>query len=125
MIDRRTKIDLSINNFTLAGVSLADTWLTRLVGLLRTDKTAFKGLLISPCSSVHTIGMRYAIDVIFIDGNRRVSKLCKNIEPMRFCFGTHDTTSTLELPTGTIEALGLNIGDEISTVKKRRAEEFV
>jgi len=41
------------------------------------------GLLLSPCNAVHTFGMRYGIDVAFIDREGRVLRLVRNLRPWR------------------------------------------
>ena len=51
---------------------IARSWLARLRGLLGTSELpADEGLWLSPCNSVHSLGMRYAIDVIFLNRELR------------------------------------------------------
>ena len=60
----------------------ADTLLSRLKGLLGTDSLpAGQGLLIKPCNSVHMIGMKYAIDVVFVDSQFAVLKTVSCLKP--------------------------------------------
>ncbi len=57
-------------------VEVADTSWTRMRGLLgRAGLDAGAGLWIKPSSGVHMIGMKFAIDVIGLDKDRRVIKL--------------------------------------------------
>jgi len=92
----------------------ANTWMKRLVGLL-SEKTmkSGDGLWILPCRSIHTIGMRFPIDVVFLDQNNRVKKLGKAIRPFRFCSAMKGTKSVLELPVGAITEAGLQPGDTL------------
>ncbi len=113
MTARYNMIDLVINRHKLTNIGLADNWFARLRGLLSTKEHEFTGLLITKCSSVHTIGMRYPIDIVFIDKTKRVVKVEENVKPLRLCFGTSDTFSTLELPVGTIAKLNVVVGDVI------------
>jgi len=92
----------------------ADTWIKRLVGLLPEKKmNPGHGLWILPCNSIHTIGMNFPIDVVFLDKNHRIKKLGKSIRPYRFCSSLKGTKSVLELPVGAISAAGLQRGDKL------------
>ena len=52
----------------------ANSFLTRLVGLIGTKEPfAEKVLYIKPCSGIHTVGMKYPIDVVFLDKNNKGS----------------------------------------------------
>jgi uncharacterized protein len=93
-------------------VKIADHFLARLVGLL--NKRGLEpgaGLLIEPCSSIHTFGMRFPIDVLALDRDYRVLGIWKDIRPWRvkvFSGGTH---RVLELGSGTLNAIDVQIGD--------------
>lgn len=92
----------------------ADTWWRRAVGLLTT--TALHdpcGLWIAPCGSVHTFGMRYAIDVVFLDRDNRVLKVVPRLRPWRMA-GAARAVATLELREGLAEPLGLRPGLQLS-----------
>ena len=54
------------------------------------------GLLLSPCWAVHTIGMRYAIDVAFIDARGRVLRLARKVPPGRL-LACRSATAVVEL----------------------------
>lgn len=63
-------------------IGLADTFLTRLCGLLgKNGLEPGSGILIRPSSGVHTIGMRFAIDVVGLDKNLRVLKVWRRLPP--------------------------------------------
>jgi uncharacterized protein len=65
-------------------VSMADTLLARLRGLLgRPALDGHEGLLLRPCNMVHTLGMRYPIDVVFLDRSGRVLKVSDTLLPGR------------------------------------------
>jgi uncharacterized membrane protein (UPF0127 family) len=94
-------------------IRLALSWSHRAIGLLTTAHLDDpRGLWISPCNSVHTLGMRYAIDVVFLDKQGRAKKLVRRLKPMRavICFGAH---SALELRVGAIDDLSIQPGDQI------------
>ncbi|GLQ96506.1 DUF192 domain-containing protein [Dyella mobilis] len=94
---------------------LADTALSRLRGLLgRTPLApdAGEGLLLKPCGSVHTFGMHYPIDVVYLDAEGGVLTTRENMLPTRTsaCRGARQT---LELFAGGIEILRLRRGDRL------------
>jgi uncharacterized protein len=80
-------------------IPVADTRLSRLLGLaLLARERAGPGLLIPRCRSVHTLGMRFPLDLIFLDGNGGVLELHRGVPPGRFtrCPGA---IAVLELPS--------------------------
>ena len=67
-------------------------------GLLGRDGLApGAGLLIVPCSSIHTFWMRFAIDVLFLSRDGRVRKIARAVPPWRIAFGL-GSFAVLELP---------------------------
>ncbi len=95
-------------------IEYADTWLSRLVGLLADSSLKkHEALWLSPCKSVHTIGMRFSIDVVFLDKYNRIKKLGESVKPFRFCKAAKGTHSVLELPSGIIQSAGLQRGDKL------------
>lgn len=86
----------------------------RMRGLLfRPPLEADEVLLISPCNSVHMFGMRYAIDVAFLDPSNQVMKLVPHLKPwkMAACRGSR---SVLELPYNGIAHLGMSVGTRVA-----------
>lgn len=87
---------------------------SRMRGLLGTTSLPSKhALWLRPCASIHTIGMRYAIDALFLDKKKRVVKVAENIKPMRLCWAPLSTQSVLELRAGSIKESGVGVGDEL------------
>lgn len=87
----------------------------RLVGLLgRSALESGEALLLDPCTSVHTAFMRFPIDVIYLDRDKRVVKTSPNLKPFRMSGVLRGGRSVIELPTGIIESTGTVAGDEIS-----------
>ena len=71
---------------TLDGVSypVATTFGARLLGLALLDRcSAGPGLLIPACSSIHTFGMRFALDVAFLDRDDGVLMRHASVPPLR------------------------------------------
>ena len=93
-------------------VEVAETSLRRMKGLLgREGLSAGAGLWIKPSSGVHTVGMKFAIDVIGLDGDRRVVKLWQNLAPHRVTSVSAKLRSVVELSAGRIAECGVGLGD--------------
>ncbi|QDQ29027.1 DUF192 domain-containing protein [Chitinimonas arctica] len=94
-------------------VWLAETATERMQGLLgRPPLGENEAMLLKPCRLVHTLGMAYPLDLVFLDRHGRVRKLVQALRPARLA-GCLAAQSTLELAAGRIAALGLVLGDVI------------
>jgi uncharacterized membrane protein (UPF0127 family) len=96
---------------------IADTSAKRRTGLLKHSGLAQgEGLWIVPCEGVHTFRMKFAIDVLFLNRQRKVLKARPNMVRRRIavCLRAH---SVLELPAGTLEATGTVAGDQLDLEK--------
>ena len=95
-------------------VTVADNLFTRMKGLLgKNEMMQGEALWIKPCTSVHTFGMKFPIDVIFLNRKNRVAALIENMQQNRLTRLYLSAVSTLELPAGTIEKTDIRVGDEI------------
>lgn len=95
-------------------VHLADGWWRRAVGLLGLGELPEgSGILLVPCASVHTLGMRFPVDVAFLDGRGRILETKADLPPGRFAVGGKDVHATLELPVGTLAATDTRDGDPL------------
>ena len=93
-------------------VVLADTQLTRIFGLLgRKHLDPEEGLWIKPSTGVHTIGMSFPIDVVGLNKEHQVVKLWNCLVPYRFTSISWKVRSIIELPAGSIQRHGLELGD--------------
>lgn len=98
-------------------IDLANTSSKRRTGLLKHAGLAKgQGLWIVPCEAVHTFGMKFSIDVLFLNKKRKVLKIREDMGRRRIalCLWAH---SVLELPAGTIAATGTQPGDELELIK--------
>jgi hypothetical protein len=92
--------------------SMADSFWKRARGLMfQRGWQDFDGLLLAPCRSIHTMGMRMKIDVCFLDSEHRVTKSFGSLGPWRSAYGGRASHATLELPTGVLERSGTGVGD--------------
>ncbi len=93
---------------------LANRYWSRLVGLLgRSHLSAGEGLVLAPGNAIHTLFMRMAIDVIFVDKNGEVVKTAVKVRPFRFVLCPLRTRYTVELPVGVIEQTATAVGDRL------------
>ena len=107
-------VSLSHAGGPLGPVSVAESSWDRTRGLLgRTLASVGTGLLILRCNSVHTVGMRYAIDVVFIDADGVVLRVVNALAPLRFA-GYGPARHALEMEAGRAEQLGLVTGVRLS-----------
>ncbi len=110
---------MAIQNLT-RGTTLAthERWAVtveqRTRGLLDSDGLApGEALVISPCNSVHMFGMAFALDVVFVDRDRRVVRVVPELQPRRFTRIHLRARHTVELPVGVIAASGTCPGDQL------------
>jgi uncharacterized membrane protein (UPF0127 family) len=97
-------------------LSVADTHWSRLRGLLGQTSSEFgqeRGLWIVPCRGVHTLGMSFPIDVIYLNRDQVVVHLEPALGPWRFAPVRFQAASVLELPENTIHSTGTTIGDQL------------
>jgi len=97
-------------------MAVADTHWTRLRGLLGRTTENFgngDGLWIVPCRGVHTLGMAFPIDVVYLDRMMNVVHVQSELQPWRFAPIRTQATSVLELPCRTAAETGTVVGDKI------------
>jgi hypothetical protein len=70
------------------------------------------GMWIKPCNSIHSIGMRFNFDAIFLDKNLRVVHLVHEMKPWRVSKMVFPAHSVLELPAGMIFQTATELGDQ-------------
>jgi uncharacterized membrane protein (UPF0127 family) len=90
---------------------VAESALARMRGLLgRTGLEPGAGMLINPAPSVMTFFMRFPIDVVFLDRERKVVGVRSRLGPWRVA-GARHAVAALELPAGAAAAAGIEEGD--------------
>jgi hypothetical protein len=106
--------------FVATEATVADSYFPRLVGLLgRTKRWAQpgRGLWIVPSRGVHTIGMLFPIDLIFLSKEKQVVHVEEHVRPFRISAVSLKTSSILELPAHTIYRTGTKIGDQFEIAR--------
>ncbi|MBT3191785.1 MAG: DUF192 domain-containing protein [Verrucomicrobia bacterium] len=93
---------------------IADRTISRMRGLLgRSGLPEGTGMLLDPCSSIHTIGMRFSLDVIFLDRGHRVVRVVHNVQPNRFAFGGPGARRAVEVEAGWLDLSALAVGESL------------
>ena len=106
--------NLTRNSLLASNARVADTFLSRMTGLLnRASLPEGEALIITHCQSIHMVFMRFPIDVIFLDKACRVVGLCEQIKPCQFSPIFWTAQCAIELPAGTIKKTHTALGDQI------------
>jgi hypothetical protein len=116
--DREPDVPWKILNLTRQAVlaervEVADRGARRSKGLLgRNGLEPGEGMWIVPCEAVHTFGMRFPIDLVYVDRNKRVRKVRSDVRPWRLsaCMSAH---SVVELASGTVRETQTKVGDNL------------
>jgi uncharacterized protein len=106
--------------FVATEATIADSYLRRLVGLLgKTKRWAQlgRGLWIVPSRGVHTIGMMFPIDLIFLSKEKEVVHVEEHLRPFRISAVSLKATSVLELPAHTVFRTGTQVGDRLEIAR--------
>jgi uncharacterized membrane protein (UPF0127 family) len=102
--------------FLATRLEVAGTHWSRLRGLMGAGESKFcagQGLWIVPSHGVHTLAMRFPIDVIYLNGEKVVIYLKQNLKPWRLAPVRMQAASVLELPGATLGSTGTAVGDQI------------
>lgn len=102
-------------------LAVAETHWSRLRGLLGVSEDDFRngaGLWIRPCRGVHTLAMRFPIDVVYLDRASAVVHIERELQPWRFAPVRMQAASVLELPCQTVSSTGTALGDRIEIKMK-------
>jgi len=93
-------------------IGVADWWWLRLRGLSgRSDLAPGEGLLLTPCRAVHMMGMKFPLDIAFLDAGNRVVARYERLAPGARTRWHRGARAALELPAGTLQETGTMEGD--------------
>jgi uncharacterized membrane protein (UPF0127 family) len=70
------------------------------------------GLWLVPCPTIHTFFMKFPIDVVFLDGSKKVVKVIENMKPWRLSAWVPSAASVLELSGGVLNG-SVAVGDSL------------
>jgi len=115
---------LGVNNISRAAnlgdsILLADSFSNRLIGLLlHRQLEVGEGLLLTRTKAIHTWGMRFAIDCLFLDDQLRVVQMVPDLGPWRYSPIVKTASLVLELPAGTIARTQTSPGDILQIIDR-------
>ena len=110
-----TLVNARTHETIASAVTLAVTRSERRRGLL--GRGAFdrsEALVLSPCWAIHTMFMRFAIDVVFVDREGRAVRLVHSLAPWRMAAAPR-AHATIELPAGSLRGRDVLVGDQFLT----------
>ena len=110
--------------FLASQLCCPDTHGSRFMGLMRTSPEGLgsgRGLWIVPCHGVHTFGMRYPIDLVYLNERYEVVRTYENVRPWRLAVLCLEAATVLELSPHTIFQTGTKVGDKIEIRLGREA----
>jgi uncharacterized membrane protein (UPF0127 family) len=97
---------------------------SRRKGLLGRDALADgAAMIIAPTNAIHTFGMRFPIDVVFVRRNGEVVKIRERVMPWRVAIA-HLAYAVIELPAGTVASSQLTVGDVVGVMSCQATEKF-
>ena len=109
---RRYVLRDEVTGAALGAVAKAESAWDRLVGLLASPRVPpHDGIWLEPCGAIHTLGMRCALDVIFLDRARRVVDVRENVAPNQMVVLCRNAHVTIELGAGSLRAGLVHVGD--------------
>jgi uncharacterized membrane protein (UPF0127 family) len=95
----------------VSNIEIARDSVSRRRGLLgRSSLETNHAFVIAPCQGVHTFGMRFAIDIVAVDRQGRVIKLCSRVPPRRIVLAL-SAFAIIELAAGVLDCSDLRRGD--------------
>ena len=98
-------------------IIVADGFFSRLKGLLgRKGLEEGEGLLLSPCASIHCLGMKFSIDAIFLDKEYRIVAIHPNMKPGSMA-SNRKARHVLELKAGEAARNNLTVGEQLKIEK--------
>lgn len=90
----------------------ADNFFSRFLGLMgKKELKKGSGLMITPCNSIHMMFMKFSLDVIFLDKERKIIHQIVGIKPWRISPVIFGACYVLELPVGTIAETETKVSD--------------
>jgi uncharacterized protein len=112
---RQVAVAASATPLILPHCLCANTLWLRLRGLLgRPSERARHGLLLIPCGGIHTLGMAYTIDVVYLGKKGHVLHLFEAVRPWRMPGPRWGTVAVLELAAGMAQQLGIAVDTQLT-----------
>ncbi len=110
----------------LPRLRLAHTFWQRFLGWqFRREVSANEGVLLMPCRSIHTFGMRFPIDVLPLDRDGHVLRTAQTVLPWRTYVGSKQTFAILEAASGVLACVPVGSTLSLTTDSSRKLPQVV
>lgn len=113
------RAELYLDKVSICGIFIADTFWTRFKGLMGKSPEKINdmgGLLIKPCSQIHTFFMKASIDVVYLSKEWKVVFIDENVQPWKCCKHIKGAKCLIEFPKGKIKKLGIEENNTLEVV---------
>lgn len=91
----------------------ADSFMSRLIGLIGTKDLTDKGMMFEGANWIHTTFMSIPIDVVYVDKHMKIVKIDHSLRPWRFAAPVFKARTAIELQAGLAQKKQLTVGDEL------------
>ena len=108
------------NNIIIAqNVQKADSFIKKTIGLLNRKSLSFDEVLVlEKCNSIHSFGMKFDFDAIYLDNDNKVIRVIENIKPNRIMPIVFRAKKVIEATSGFIQKNNIKIGEQLVFVEK-------
>lgn len=113
------KADLYLDKESICEISIADTFWTRFKGLMGKTSEQIEnmgGLLIKPCSQIHTFFMKAPIDVVYLSKDWKVVYIDESVQPFKCCKSVKGAKCLVEFPEGMVKELGIKENNTLEVI---------
>ena len=91
-------------------------------GMIARGFEDFDAMVFPRCGAIHTFFMGMPIDVIFVDGENTVVRICEGVRPWLPCISARRAESVIEMPQGAVRRTGTETGDRLDLSAEMTAE---
>ena len=104
---------LLVDEKEIIEITIAKNMFSRMKGLMGKN-TVEKGLLLSPCNSIHTFFMKVPIDVLYLDKCGHIVSMNNPIIPWKVGKMIRHSKAVIELPSGTIKKSNIKLNQKVT-----------
>jgi uncharacterized membrane protein (UPF0127 family) len=112
--------DASNGTIVATGVARLNGFIARLTGLLGRSSIGGAGVWIPRCHAIHTIGMRFAIDVAFVDARGTIVRLVPDVRPNVPALTCRTAVDVVEVAAGAFRRGNVVLGDRLELIEPQR-----
>lgn len=96
----------------IKNVAIADTFFSRLIGLMFLQQKDQHALLLKGAPSIHTCFMFFSLDVLFLDSQKKIIKIFRSVNPWKMTGFYFKSAYVLEIPIGQLSSK-VEVGDSL------------